>query len=146
MRHAFPYGEADMMRSRYFGAALLLAFAACNWGTRPENLANAMGPEGARVALRVSGESADRVGELVAADTSGMTLRTSRLVHIRWSRVEALDVLRMGSDYDVHFGEALSAEKRARLSLVSRFPQGLSGELLRAVLAALSQSELEEVR
>ena len=52
----------------------------------------------------------------------------------------------MGSAYDIRFGETVTAEKRARLAPLSRFPQSLSGDLLRSVLAALSQSALEEVR
>ena len=146
MRHAFQFGEAPMRRARVSIALLLLAFSACNWGTRPENVAPAMGPEGARVAVRVRGETSDRVGELIAIDSTGVTVRAARLTRIHWPRVDAMDVQRMGSDYDIHFGETVTAEKRARLSPLSRFPQGLSGELLRRVLAAVSQSELEEVR
>lgn len=135
-----------MMRFRYLGAALLLALAACNWGRRPDDFAPAIGPQGARVAVRVRGEDVDRVGELFSVDTAGVTLRADRLTRIRWPRLDAMDVVAMGSAYDIRFGETVTAEKRARLAPLSRFPQGLSGDLLRSVLTALSQSTLEEVR
>jgi hypothetical protein len=52
----------------------------------------------------------------------------------------------MGSAYDVAFGEVVTPAKRAKLAPLSRFPQGLSGNLLRSVLSTLGQSALEEVR
>ena len=126
--------------------ALLLFAAACNWGTRPDKLAPATGPQGARVALRVRGESNDRVGELFAVDSVGVTIRDAKVVRISWTKLDAMDVRNMGSAYDVSFGEAVTPTKLAELAPLSRFPQGLSGALLRSVLSTLGQSALEEVR
>jgi hypothetical protein len=117
----------SIRRSRATSAALAAFLAACfNHGTRPENFRPAQGAAGARVALRVQGEASDRVGELIAVDSVGVTIRERQLVEIAWRRVAALDVAQLGDDYDIHFGESVSPEKRARLALVSRFPQGLS--------------------
>lgn len=128
-------------------ALLLLAVAAgCQWGTRPSNFEPARGPAGAMVTLRVRGERGERRGELFAADSVGITIRAPRLVRIAWARLDWADVAGLGGDYDVRLGEPADAEKRARLALVSRFPQGLSDALLARVVAALSQPAREEVR
>ena len=127
-----------------FGAALTLA-GACQWGTRPENFSAAQRPAGARVAVRVIGERADRLGELYAVDTTGVTLHESRLVRVPWPRLQAMDVNQLGAQYDVAQGETVGAEKRERLALVSRFPQGLNGELLTRVLGRLRQDALDTV-
>jgi hypothetical protein len=125
---------------------LLLGVSACKWGVRPENYAPANAPEGARVAVRVTGESADRVGELFAVDTSGIIIYNGKLQRVSWPRIQAMDVDRLGSDYDISFGEQVGPVKRARLAPLSRFPQGLSGDLLRAVLAKIELTGLEEIR
>jgi hypothetical protein len=143
---AYSRSVTDMTRFISRSFVVLLCAAACNWGTRPTDLASAMGPEGARVAVRVRGESSDRVGELYAVDTIGVIVRGSRLTRVSWPRLEAMDVDHAGSDYDVSFGESITAAKRARIAPLCRFPQGLSGDLLRSVLSALSQTALEEVR
>src|SRR4051794_7298841 len=105
-------------------SSLMLA-TGCVHGTRPENFPPAIGPEGVQVALHVRGETRDRVGELLAADNSGLTIRDPGIIRVAWDKIAALDVAGLGSDFDVQFGETASAEKRARLALVSRFPQGM---------------------
>ena len=108
-------------------AALGLALASgCRFGTRPDTFPPALRPEGASVAVRVRGERSDRKGELLAVDSAGVTIRTPRIVRVAWTRVSAMDVDGLGSDYDVLFGESISRDKIARLALVSRFPQGIS--------------------
>ena len=112
------------MRTRFVVSALLFA-AGCNWGTRPVDFAPANGPQGARVAARVRGEDYDRLGELLAVDSTGITIRTNVVTLIAWTRLAALDVDGLGNDYDVRAGEVVGNNKIARLSLVSRFPQGI---------------------
>ena len=125
---------------------VLLLAAACNWGTRPNKVAPANGPQGALVALRVRGEASDRVGELYAVDSIGVTIREKKVVRVSWAKLEAMDVKNMGSAYDVSFGEVVTPTKRAKLAPLSRFPQGLSAALLRSVLSAVGQSAMEEVQ
>jgi len=123
----------------------MLFAAACNWGSRLEEVAPATGPQGARVALRVCGEENDRTGELFAIDSAGVIIRDAALIRVSWANVAAMDVKNMGSAYDVSFGEVVTAEKRAKLAPLSRFPQGLSGPLLRSVLSTLGLSAVKEV-
>ena len=129
-------------------AALLsvLVVGACNIGQRPENFPAARVPAGVQVALRVRGEQTDRVGELYVVDSDGLMVRGQRLLRVRWEDVAAMDVLNLGSQYDVAFGETVRAEKRERLALVSRFPNGLSGPILVRVLSLIPQSAVDSLR
>ena len=67
-------------------ALILLAVVgatACKHGITPEKFSLAKFPEGAQVALRVSGERSDRRGELIAVDSVGITIRERRLLALR---------------------------------------------------------------
>ncbi|MEO7522276.1 MAG: hypothetical protein ABIW79_10710 [Gemmatimonas sp.] len=136
--------RGDITRRLAFGALLMLA--ACNWGPRPAKLEPAQSPAGIRIAFRLVGEKVDRVAELFAVDSAGMIVHDRQLTRVPWSRVYAMDVYRLDSKYDVQPRETISREKRDRLALVSRFPQGLSGPLLTRVLAELKQGALQELQ
>jgi hypothetical protein len=125
--------------------SMATATAGCSWGTRPSNFAPARGPRGAQVAVRVVGEARDRVGELYAADSLGLIVREKRLVRVRWEQVGALNVDRLGGDYDVAPGQRADEAKRQRLMQVSRFRDGLQGKLLDTVLTALQQTTIDEI-
>lgn len=126
-------------------ALLVLVLGACTWGTRAATLPIANGPEGAWVAVRVQGESVDRVGELIAVDSIGILVLGTQLQRIAWARVRAVDAKGLGPPYDVLPGSAVDAPGRAHLALVSRFPRGLDAALLARVLSSLGQAELLEV-
>lgn len=130
------------------GIVLLVSLAACNWGTRPQSFSPAQGPQGARVAVRVTNEQSDRLGELLASDSIGVTILDDdrHLLRIAWRRVDAMDVSKVGAAYDLRHGEQPDADKRQRLALLSRFPQGLNGDLLARTLALLRQHALQEIR
>jgi hypothetical protein len=104
--------------------ALVVATGCFNWGTRPNDYRPATGPNGASVRARVRAEP-DRVGELLAADAGGITIRSSRVVRIAWTRIERLDVEGLGKVCDVRFNELAGPEQIEHLRLLSRFPQGL---------------------
>ena len=131
--------------ARLWLAALALP-AACTHGTRVADFPPARGPSGASVALRVTGERADRLGEIYASDTASVMLRTtSSLMRIPWTRIAAMDVAGLGLDYDVRWGETAPPAKHRRLAQVSRFPQGLRGDLLARVLALSALASVDEV-
>jgi len=123
-----------------------LAMAACNFGPRPDDFPTAATPAGVRVAIRIRGEAAGRTGELYAVDAGGILLRNERLLRVSWQQIVAMDVMGLGSDYDIALGETVSAPKRERLALVTRFPQGLSSPLLERVLALIPQPMLDSLR
>jgi hypothetical protein len=129
------------------------ATGACHWGTRLHKFPPAASASGARVAIRVVGEQSDHLGELYAAPDSGLILgetvelagRPTRLVFVPWNRLSAMDVWRGMAEFDVRPGEPLTPEKRSRINAISRFPQGLSGDLLQAVLTKLELSTVDRV-
>lgn len=134
------------MRHRTRAAALLmLLLSACNWGRRGADFPPAVGPQGATVSFRAQGDRAYRTGELYAVDSVGVTVFAGRVVHMQWPRVQSLDVQYLGGDFHVSAGETPSEAKRNRLAGVSRFPQGLSGDLLARVLASHKQTDVDEV-
>jgi len=143
-RAMVPEAPTLALLRRHALGVLLIVATACTWGTRPSSFLPALGPAGAMVTVRVRGER-DYRGELFACDSTGVTIRAGRLVHIAWPRLEAMDVAQLAGMGDILPGETVTAEKRGRLALVSRFPQGLHGELLARALAALHQEALEEI-
>lgn len=112
------------MRRAVLSLALALS-ASCTWGGTPWGFRPALGPDGARVTMRVRGEAGKRIGELIAVDSVGVTIRQDRLVRVAWARVVALDIDQVGDDYDVSRGEQVTPAKRARIALLARFPQGI---------------------
>lgn len=130
------------MHSSIRSICLLALLAGCHWGNPPRRYPPAQGPTGAQVAVRVVGEATDRVGELYAADSAGIIVRATRLIRIPWSRLQAIDVLGMSRGYDV-VGRPRDADHLARLAALSRFPQGLSDDLLRRVLDRIAQDSLD---
>lgn len=124
---------------------LLLGASACRWGMTPGRLPAANGPQGVQVAVRVRGEPTDRVGELFAADTIGIVVRAGQLQRVAWGRIHAIDVAGFGVPYDLAPGMAADASVRARLALLSRYPQGMEPGILARVLEVLGQAALVEV-
>lgn len=138
-----------MMRTlRIATLSLASALASCNWGTRPNNFGPAQTAAGAMVAVRVRTEPTDRRGELMAVDTTGIILvsQEQQLVRIAWRRIDAMDVDKLGADFDIPYGQQADAAKRRRLALVSRFPQGLSGDLIARTLELLHQASIQEIK
>ena len=125
--------------------SLVLFAGACMIGPTVWNYPVATRPAGATVAVRVTGETSDRVGELLASDSGGVVVRGPRLARIPWRSLAAMDVADQGARYDVRWGERVGEAKWRRLALLSRFPSGLQGEVLRRVLAGAGQDSLDVV-
>lgn len=125
---------------------LIAGLSGCHWGVRPATFPPAMGPAGALVGVRVKGEPADRVGELYSVDSTAlMILASNRLTRIGWQRLEAMDVDKLARAYDIRPGETVTADKRARLSALSRFPGGINRDLLARLLHKLGQDSVEVI-
>ncbi len=79
-------------------------------------------------------------GELITLDSAGfLILQDGRLI-----RVDPLGV-RSGSAYKTDFDFPISRGDRERLRLMSRYPQGVSAEVERALLDAYGLSQIEIV-
>ncbi len=142
---SLPGNSASRMRTLTACAVFVLAGGACQWGTRPKNLQVANSATGAQVALRVTSEPRDRVGELMGVNGEGLYLRERRLTFISWTRLGALDVEQFGDEYDLVRGRPADAARQQRLSLISRF-RVLSPDLLTRVLGEIGQDTLDVVR
>lgn len=131
---------------RAFVLLACLTMSGCRFGTKPGEIDWVKSPEGARIALRVNGEPQDRVGELLTVSDSNVVIRAGRITRIVWSRVYAIDVDKLGGNYDVMRGQLVTPDERRKLTLISRFPQGISSELLTRLLALNKQTGMEEIR
>lgn len=134
-----------MRRKMLLTCTLLALTGACTWGTKVTSQAFATTPAGANVYYQLWGDPQRVLGELFAVDSSALLIYSDRLRRIPWERLAYADFPTLGSRYDVSVGRRPAPAKLARLGLVSRFPQGLSGPLLAQVLATIKQDAVEDV-
>jgi hypothetical protein len=118
------------------GFGLLLVATACTVGTHARNYAPARGPAGAMVNLQLTDKSRS-TGELLAVETGALLLLSNnQLIRVPLASV------RRGSAPKVSFNGSLRADKRERLRLISRYPQGVSPSLEGELLRAYGQGEV----
>jgi len=129
-----------MRRSRVWGP-VVLATLGCNLGGRVDRFAPAHRPEGVAVALALRGGRSAQ-GELLAVqDTALVVLAKDTVTLVPYSAVVTGRFHKVGD-----LGGAPPTPNFARrLRLVSRFPQGLTPDLLVRLLAAQGQSALKVV-
>lgn len=140
---------------------LLAGFAGgCAFGMTTEKFRPTHSPRG--IETRITTSDAEFAGELIEIREAGLVLlsekmfsptpngiaetadRRLRLIpyaDVRRSRFEQL-----GRRFDITLGRAPTGEGRERLRLMSRFPQGLSQELLSELLEAHGQTELAGIQ
>lgn len=139
-----------MRRKMMLTFTLLALMGACTWGTRVRSQAFATTPAGANLYYELWGDPQRVLGELFAVDSSALLIYSDRLRRVPLERLAYADFPTLGSRYDVSrydvsVGRYPAPAKLARLGLVSRFPQGLSGPLLAQVLATIKQDAVEDV-
>ena len=139
------------MRRRTLICAALLAFAACTFGPKLRDFAPAKRPEG--ITVEVDGGGGRFIGELLEVREEGLLLRTDvvsgprpRLLLVSYPAIRLAHFVEMPASLDLEKGRAPEPRARERLRRLSRFPQGLSEELLRRLLDADAQAELERVK
>ena len=134
---------ALLSRARQHSALLVLVgLGACLWGTTPRKLDRMAWDGGIEVAVRLPEQSWPLRGELYAVDSIGALVKADALTQVPWSAMLSMDVVGFGTGFDMPVGLGMSREHRERLRLISRFPQGLHGDLLTRVLQALRQDSL----
>lgn len=120
-----------------------LAVAGCQMGTRPSELVPATSPRGTEVELHLTDAGGRLTGELVAVRENDLLLDTSRgftaVRYAAFGRAEFEDAPGVGRWRDAE-------GQRERLARYSRYPFGVSEELLRRLLAARDQEELRVIR
>jgi hypothetical protein len=119
--------------------------AACHTGPTVERFEPAQRPGGVAISLRLQRTGADwRItGELLAVRDSDLLVRDSTAfwrVPIR--AIRRASVQAKGGDVSIEQGR-IGVGSRDRLRLLSRYPQGLSDELLAGLLAAYGRDSVE---
>jgi hypothetical protein len=125
---------------------LLAALAAsltvgCAIGTRPRKFQPAAGPAGVTVTLDL--REARFEGELLAIDDSALIIRrfqgSAPVAVVRFAAIRGTAFRQVGVSFAGR--HAPRPDDREKLRLVSRFPQGLTPDLFRRLLAAYAQAE-----
>ena len=135
--------------ARSTGPAILListlALGGCHFGTRAQTFGPAQGPEGVHTGITTMGAGWISGELLEVQDTALLVLSDERLVLVPFDLMRSAQFDEMGSDTTISDQEAPSIAARERLRLVSRFPQGVTAELLEELLAAYGQDEVLRV-
>jgi hypothetical protein len=86
------------------------------------------------------------VGEFIAAQDDGIVLLREKLRFIRYEYIVALEFGGKLPQYKVMRQRTLKPDVLEQIRYLSRFPQGLSPELLQKLLQAYEQTELMQTR
>jgi hypothetical protein len=121
----------------------LCSVACFHIGPTADKFPLALGPNGATVTVQTTSQSA--TGELLAVRDDGVVmLRGAKLAFAPFADLRSVKVAVL-SDYSIGAG-APPPDRRARLNAVSRYPQGISAELQRKLLAQSGQTALDVLR
>lgn len=130
------------------GTLLLAALAgatACVIGGEPGSYPPAQSPAGVRVRIELT--RGNLAGELLSADSAGLLVLTDtkRLLRVPFD-VARLVEPRFGSPVEVPRTGERALERLGAVKRMSRFPQGVSGELLEKLRAQYGQDSVVVVR
>ena len=123
---------------------LLAAAAGCYVGPGPDGYAPAQQGTGAMAQLWLDRRDEQDVELLAVPDDSTLVFRSgSSIFRLRTRRLRMLRSATAG--IELYRRDRLSADEATRLRLLSRFPQGLTPEIERALLAAHGLPAIAEV-
>ena len=116
----------------------------CSLGMTARKYRPAQAPKG--VILRIDTAQGKLLGELIEVlDSAIVVLTDQKLRLLPYTAILSSQVDQTSSRYSIANGAAPKPEVQAQLRLLSRFPQGLTPELTRQLLAAYGQAELAGV-
>jgi hypothetical protein len=147
VKRAFLCG--DVMTKRPSLTLLFLAFSALatlpaclhHYGTKVEKFPPAQSPKG--VIGEVVTSSTNYKGEVIEVrDTGIVILAVGRFRLVPYSAIRSSHFDGIGGP--ISGKKVPSSQNRERLRLVSRFPQGLTPEILQKLLSANAQTELAQ--
>jgi hypothetical protein len=137
----------DSQRRRiWFIVGCAIVVCTCSLGQSADDFAPAQGPRGVSTVLKVTneGRTLELKGELLAVPDSGLFVLTDNavpgqpgahtVVFAPWSWIQTGNFEQMA--VKVKKGRPPSTSQKEILSRVSRFPQGISAELLVELLTA----------
>ena len=138
------------MRRLMFAALVATPLFGCHLGPRLDRYPVAVRPEGVTVAA--SGRHGSIQGELLEVRDAGVVLLVtpvgggaSRVVLLPYVAIREARLLGLHKNDTLRDGQPPAAGQRQRFRKLSRFPQGLSEELMRQLLDAYGQAELERI-
>lgn len=124
------------------GVLIVVVLVACSVGPRPEQFPAAREPAGATIQLRLRGKRVV-TGELLAVQDSGLLVRDlTRILHVPNAVVRSGSLVTGGG---AAFAGKPVGGTRERLRLLSRYPSGVTDELLARLLAAYGRDSVETV-
>ena len=131
-----------------------VSMSACHVGPQIKDLDLAHNPDGATVEVQVlASEGRDKLkfeGELLEIRNDGIIFSgaaandsADEVIFVAWSRVARVKATQFGG-YSAAIGRSLewTSETKERFRLISRFPQGISSELMDSLLVAHRQEQL----
>jgi hypothetical protein len=136
--------------------ALVLLFCGCSTGIEVAEFKPAQQPEGVHMEMKLNGDVIDGnkiEGELLAVRADGVLLNVfgyldhdndvRRVVLIPFWMMDTVTLEQMGRAKVESQGEEQNKIYLERLRLVSRFPQGMSDQILRELMDGYSQDKLD---
>ncbi len=133
-----------MRHLRLIGTLSIVLLSACHFGVTGRDLRVGQQPGGVPVMVKTSSGSYD--GELMAIQEDGVLISHPKLLFAPFSAIIALRVDTMGNDYSLTSPEIPTSSQLQRLRLVSHFPQGMTPEIRRRLLAQAGQTEIETAK
>lgn len=131
-----------------------VSMSACHVGPQIKDLDLAHNPDGATVEVQVlASEGRDKLkfeGELLEIRNDGIIFSgaaandsADEVIFVAWSRASRVKATQFGG-YSAAIGRSLewTSETKERFRLISRFPQGISSELMDSLLVAHRQEQL----
>ncbi len=119
----------------------LCAVTACSLGTRVSSFDPATGPQGVFGTISTR-DTTLRAEVLAVSDTALIVVRAGNVELVSYAAITYASFAQLGSSYDIENGHPPDAATLERLRLLSRFPQGVTPELLRQLLAAYHDDSL----
>lgn len=134
-----------MTMTRITGLLTLVMLAClsngCSLGMTTRKYRPAQDPKG--VTMRVGTAQGQLLGELIEVRDAGIVvLADQKLRLLPYTAILSSEVDQTGSHYSISKRTVPKPDVQAHLRLLSRFPQGLTPELMRQLLDALGQAEL----
>ena len=123
-------------------AALALVAAGCSYGQTASKFITVYGPHGVPARV-VTVEGHDVFGELLAVEDVGLLVEgNNALTRVAYASIREARFERSGRSFG--HGRPPSPTELSALRLRSRYPQGVSEDLLRTLLAAHGQQAVKE--
>ena len=142
------YGENGLTRV-LLTLALAATAAGCSYGMTAAKFRPATDPHGVMGTI-TTGSSVLR-GELIEVQDAALILLASgdgeggRLRLVPYSVVRSSQFEQLAGRYSIRNGNPPAGEVRERLRLVSRFPHGMSAQVLAELLKTTGQTQLDAI-